>query len=131
MRARDPVPHTVRACCAEGEAQPGARLVRDRVQGQQRYAQLPVPGFSEIAERDSNPGAEGLPLPDQHARDGQVPVLGPGAPLPGRVCDRVGPFREAGWRPVSTRWWGQGEAVGLRALEDHFGQREQIRGPFE
>ena len=32
---------------------------------------------------------------------------------------------------VRTGGWGQGEAVSLRALEDHLGQREQIRGPFE
>ena len=78
MRARDPVlasssrpraryTHTVRAAGVEGDAQPGARLVRDRVQGQQRLAQPPVPGFREIAERGPGPGAEGPPFLGQQA----------------------------------------------------------------
>jgi hypothetical protein len=102
--ATGPVQQTLRIRCVQGDAEPGACLVRDGVPGQQGLAQSPVPRLAEMTKRYPGGLAEDPPLLGQEPWDRSVPVLGPGAPPPARSGDRIGPVRKAGRRPGRTTW---------------------------
>ena len=76
--------------------------------------------------------AEQLPLLREKLRQRAVHAARPARSTVGR---RRRPHRATQGmrrrRPRRSAGRRQGEAVGLRALEDHVGQREQIRRPFE
>src|SRR5262249_55849151 len=104
--------------CVEGTAEPGARLVGDRMQSQQRLTQSPVVRLCQTLERHPGSLTEDPPLLSQEVRDFSFPILDRGAPLLAGRRHRVGPAREATRGPPLFAWWRHGKAIPLRALEN-------------
>ena len=55
----------------------------------------------------------------------------PGAPAGAGVRDRKIPIGHFRGRPAGALRWRDRETVRLRAVEDHIGEREEIRGPLQ
>src|SRR5262249_55054111 len=58
-------------------------------------------------------------------------ALYPAAPAGGGVGNHTVPIGHFRGRPAGALRWGNSEPVRLRAVEQHIGEREQIRGPFQ
>ena len=88
-----PIPQALWIGGGESDAQPGAGLVGDGVNGQDRLTGAPVVSLGEVLERRFDDLGEEAPLLGQQVGDRVAPVFDPVAPPACGIDHRGGPSR--------------------------------------
>jgi hypothetical protein len=114
--------------CVQGDAEPGARLVGDRMQRQQRITPSIVSPGRQLLQRRLQTLTKDAPLRGHQVWQRAGSSLRPRAPPAARVLDLARPVSKPVRRPILP---GEGEAKRLRARQHDVRQREHIRRPLQ
>ena len=115
----------------ERDEQAGAGFVRNRMKCQERFADAPLSPLRQLFQRDLGPLPEDPPLLGHELGNRTSAILGPRAPPSRGLPDRVAPVCVATRRPRHSVRRRQDEPIRLGALQDHLGEREDVRRPLE
>src|SRR5262249_38611264 len=115
----------------DGDAGARARLVGDGVQREQGLADPPGAACRHLVKRRRRAFPHDRPFLGDESRELGPVALYPGAPAGAGVGNRKVPIRHFRGRPAGALGRGYSEPVGLRPVEDHISEREEIRDPFQ
>jgi hypothetical protein len=115
----------------DGDTRARTRLVGDGVQREQGLADPPGAARRQLVQRRRRAFAHDPPfLVDEFGELRRI-ALYPGAPAGAGVGNRKAPIRRFRGRPAGAVRRGDSEPLRLRAVDEHVGEREEIRGPFQ